>query len=248
MLESWDSQVVAGTAEDVRTLALHVLAYAGFQKSYPFKSIAEEHGAEPPSSYRDSLSLILRNVLIIMVVPEIIFSVPFLPRKWAKIGWAIKEFKNYMLYIVAEEKRLLEEGNQGTGNLVSNLVRASQPNPAKPSAANKDRAVGKLDEVKPLSVQEILGNIFVFNFAGHDTTAISMAYSMYLLVAHPEVQSWISEEIQHVCSDQDQAAWNYDETFPKLQRCLAVLVCLCEYPMDVALCLSLKPLRSSHTC
>ncbi len=80
-------------SEDVRTLALHVLAYAGFKKSYPFKTIAIDPENRKPSSYRDSLSIILQNVVIIIALPSSIFSIPFLPAKWRRIGWAITKFK-----------------------------------------------------------------------------------------------------------------------------------------------------------
>lgn len=210
------------TSEDVRTLALDVLAYAGFQKSYAFRSAGQESTINQPSTYRDSLSLILRNALVIMVIPEKIFSIPFLPTKFLQIGWAIREFKSHMLEMVADEKRLAAEGKPGLGHLVSNLVRASETtNSTKVSKDNKDQANGKM---KPLSVDEILGNIFVFNFAGHDTTAISLAYSLLLLVAHPEVQDWISDELNAVLDSSNSDDWKYDENFPRLQRCLAVLV------------------------
>lgn len=211
MRNQWMSQDSEGvTSEDVRTLALHVLAYAGFQKSYPFKSFAKD--SETPSSYRDSLSIILRNALVVMVVPSSVFSIPFLPAKWRQIGWAIAEFKQYMLNVVAEEKQLIAEGKPGTGNLVSNLVRAD---------LNKTKMP---HDLKPLSIDEILGNIFVFNFAGHDTTAISLAYAVLPLVAHPEIQDWISEELQYYLLNEDTKDWRYEDVFPKLKRTLAVLV------------------------
>ncbi len=211
MLSQWMSSDSDGViSEDVRTLALHVLAYAGFQKSYPFKSFLK--GPKNPSSYRDSLSIILRNALIIMVLPSRVFSIPFLPAKWKQIGWAITEFKQYMLNVVAEEKKLMADGQPGTGNLVSNLVRA-----------DVSRSKSSHD-LKALSMDEILGNIFVFNFAGHDTTAISLAYGVLLLVAYPEIQDWIGEELQHFLPEEESKNWNYEDVFPKLKRCLAVLV------------------------
>ena len=39
-----------------------------------------------------------------------------------------------------------------------------------------------------LVTQEVIGNLFVFNFAGHHTTEHSFAYTFMLLAAHPEVQ------------------------------------------------------------
>lgn len=229
MVHSWlshDRTGLTSTSEDTRTLALDVLAFAGFQKSYPFRSTADGQGVETPSSYRDSLSLILRNALVIMVLPEKAFHIPFLPSTWRQIGRAITEFRKYMLQQIADEKMLMAEGKPGSGTLVSNLVRASDDRSENTiTSAVKKLAEGEEShEVRALTVDEILGNIFVFNFAGHDTTAISMSYAMLLLVAHPEIQDWISEELNFYLSSGNSESWRYEAVFPKLNRCLAVLV------------------------
>lgn len=223
MLKTWKSNSshpngFTTTPDDTRTLALHVLAYVAFQKSYPFDCISRADIKDAKSlTYRDSISIILENVLIIMVLPEKIFFLKFLPHKVQRVGWAIKSFREYMSSQVLAELNLIQNGQPGSGNLISNLVRASDP-------TNKTRADDNF-KLKPLTSAEILGNIFVFNFAGHDTTAISLAYGMLLLVAHPEVQDWVHEELDYYLGDRDLTALTYT-VFLKLKRSLAVLVSL----------------------
>lgn len=86
-----------------------------------------------------------------------------------------------MLDQLADEKRLIAEGKPGSGTLMSNLVRASEAHHDVAGGVNDARTKmdGKPQDTKPLTVDEILGNIFVFHFAGHDTTAISLAYLMH---------------------------------------------------------------------
>ncbi|KAL8690124.1 MAG: hypothetical protein Q9218_004356 [Villophora microphyllina] len=218
MLQSWLSHSSNGstaTSEDLRTLTLDVLAFAGFQKSYPWQS-QQEMKERTASSYRDSLAIILKNVLVILVLPARLFSLPFAPKQWKQVGWALQAFRDYMLDQIEDEKRSMSEGEAGSGTLVSNLVRASE-NQQGTVAGRGSHAL------RPLSVDEILGNIFVFNFAGHDTTAISFTTAIYSLVAYPDVQDWISEEISFYLGNEDSTTWHYETTFPKLQRCLAVL-------------------------
>ena len=227
MLHSWMSYDVNGlncTPDDTRTLALHVLAYAAFQKSYPFKSAVRGKAVEQPLTYRDSLSIILENALMIMIMPVKAFDIPFLPAKWTQIGRAIAYFRGHMLTQLADEKRLIAEGKPGSSTLMSNLVRASHEASQDRKFTQKLDGPAEASDLKPLTTDEILGNIFVYNFAGHDTTAISLAYSMSLLVAHPEVQQWIAEELDFYLKNEDHESWTYEEIFPKLQRCLAVLV------------------------
>ncbi|KAL9593667.1 MAG: hypothetical protein Q9179_005758 [Wetmoreana sp. 5 TL-2023] len=192
MLCSWSSHWRKGsthTSEDVRTLALNVLAFAGFQRSYPWRS-QQALSEQTTSSYRDALAIILKNVLVILVLPAKIFSLSFLPKKWTQIGWAISAFRQYMLDQVADEKRLISEGKPGSGTLVSNLIRASYQQ-------------GDTDL---------------------NTKTISLAYGVFLLTAHPKTQDWISEEINFHLTSSEGNSMRYEDTFPKLQRCLAVLL------------------------
>ena len=223
MLKTWCSATPSGfttTPDDTRTLALHVLAYVAFQKSYPFESISSIEVTDATSlTYRDSLSIILDNALTIMILPESTFSLPILPLKWKRIGWAIKYFREHMSKQIEDERQLMQSGKSGSGSLVSNLVCAS-------NETENTKDVNRDNTLKPLTEAEILGNIFVFNFAGHDTTAISMAYGMLLIAAHPLVQDWVHEELQYYIKDQNPSTIDYNATFPKLKRCLAVLVCI----------------------
>ena len=75
-----------------------------------------------------------------------------------------------------------------------------------------------------LTEDEIYGNIFVYNFAGHDTMAITMNWAIYLLAANPQVQDWIGEEIQAVLPNTNKETWDYFDTYPKLKRVFAVMV------------------------
>ncbi|KAI9689168.1 MAG: hypothetical protein M1822_000906 [Bathelium mastoideum] len=213
MLKSWRSAGSDGfttTADDTRTLALHVLAYVAFQKSYPFQSVSKAGVQDVDSmTYRDSLAIILSNAFTVMVLPLSVFSFPF-GKKWNQIGWAIHYFRSYMMKQLKDEQYLVRTGKSGTGTLVSNLVRASV------DATNENGAM------KPLTEDEILGNIFVFNFAGHDTTALSLASCMLLLVANPDVQDWVHEELEYYLEDSKSS--DYNDVFPKLKRTLAVLL------------------------
>ncbi|CAI5449902.1 unnamed protein product [Caenorhabditis angaria] len=54
---------------------------------------------------------------------------------------------------------------------------------------------------KNLTIDEIVGQCFVFLLAGFDTTALSLSYSSYLLARHPEVMRKVQKEIEEVCPD-----------------------------------------------
>jgi cytochrome P450 len=223
MLQSWTSSAEPGipsVAKDTRTLSLNVLAATGFRRSYKFRSSGQQ-GTDEARTYRDALQTVLDNAIFLMLVPPRLLLFPFLPRSWARIGKAAADFKQYMMHMLDEETSLLERGKTGTGSLMTSFVRALDTH-QKEEATVKSSA--DQSPSKGLTVDEIFGNIFVINFAGHDTTANTLAFSMLLLAANPEVQDWVAEELQEVAKDGDSERWDYSVLFPELKRCRAVLV------------------------
>ena len=170
-------------------------------------------------NYRESLALILENSLLILILGPKFLTQKFLPRSWRQIGQATVDFKFHMTEMVHEEKRLIARNEPGGENIIKSLIRASD------EMSNSSTSAGiEGPGIRGLTGEEIYGNIFVFNFAGHDTMAITLNWALYLLAAHPEIQDWISEEINAIITAEHSSISNYSEVYPKLNRCLAVLV------------------------
>lgn len=205
----WLSQTSVDTvAHDTRTLFLNVMSRAGFGKSYPFKGYREPQLMLPGTtlSYKEALQTILENSIVIMMLGTRVLSKPWLPAPLRRLHDACAAFQGYLeeLYNYEKDsapKRLSDQ------NLMTSLVRASQ-----------EETTEGLDE------HEIYGNMFLFNVGGHDTTTHTFVWVVYFLAAHPEVQEWIHEEILHVLGDRAISEWSYTTDFPRLKRCLCVLL------------------------
>ena len=221
LLEIWvrkGSRGTDNTVEDSATLTLHVLCSAIFGTRY--SSFSDEiHNSTPgyEFSYRSALHLILKNLIVLFVTPRRLLFSPFAPKSLRRLGRATIEFKRYMEEMLTKERRLISNGITGSRNLTSVLIRASE-------AVKSNGGISGLKPNQALSDDEIFGNIFMFNIAGHETTANSFSYSIALLAAYPEWQDWLAEEIAHVFSSNDMKSWDYHAGFPKLKRCLAVMV------------------------
>ena len=223
MLNTWTSTAESETpsfARDTRTLSLNVLAATGFHRSYKFRS-SIQGASDEAQSYRKALQTVLDNAIIVMLVPPRLLLLPFLPKSWLLIGNAAKDFKKYMAQMLDEESSLLSRSEPGTGSLMTSLVRALDTHQRTASSVKSD---ADHSPVKGLTVDEIFGNIFVINFAGHDTTANTLAFSMLLLAVYPEVQDWVSDELQEIAKDGVDGQLEYGVLFPKLIRCRAVMV------------------------
>ncbi|KAI5920166.1 cytochrome P450 [Camillea tinctor] len=215
MLRYWSSKPsVKSSADDIRTLTLNVLSRAGFGKSFKFQGRDEMPTTEIGSlSYRESLGIILENCIVILALgPKTLASLSryWLPSKLRVVNEAVVSFQAHMTAMYEEQKRSFAAGEKNSdNNLMTLLVRASQE-------AASEQSGG-------LTESEIYGNMFTFNFAGHDTTAHSSTFALYYLAANPEVQDWISEEIQRVLGDRQPHEMDYRADYPRFKRCLSVL-------------------------
>jgi cytochrome P450 len=212
MLQAWTTEKIASAAKDVRTISLNVLAAIGFRRSFDFKSSTEEASEtkEEKFSYRDALQVVLDNVILIMLIPRKHLRYSWLPAWMRRIGKAADDFGTYMQEMLDEELAALNRGEKEGGGLMTSMVRGLD--------------MHQKDHTKGISINEIFGNLFVINFAGHDTTANTLAFAMLLLAAHPEVQDWVAEEVVHLTEGLEYADWEYNALFPKLLRCRTVMV------------------------
>jgi cytochrome P450 len=216
MFKSWvrkSEDGVDNTPNDTMALALNVLMAAGFGKRFEFGGSAkgkQEDGSM--ASYRHALSMVLEN-LTRAIITSMLMELPSwaTPKKWMEMKNALKEVETFMRKMVEDEREGLNEKSSERDNLMSALLRASD---------NEVLGQGKLG----LNDEEIIGNLFVYNVAGHDTTSNTLAYATTLLSTDSKVQEWLREEIRSVFGDEeDVEMWNYDD-FPRLKRCLALMV------------------------
>ncbi|KAF2651062.1 cytochrome P450 [Lophiostoma macrostomum CBS 122681] len=217
MLSQWLSQPngkIANMVDDTRVIALHVLTSAGFGISHDYHGGARLPAAGHKLSHRDSLMTLLNHLTTTIVLGQMpwLESIrSLLPKHLQHVKQAINEFDQYMDEMLATERRLMAQQQQNSAkpNLISTLIRTSDE-------ANSEGQTGLR-----LTDQEIKGNLFIFNLAGHDTTANTLAYAVALLAAYPEIQDWVVEEVDAVLGEDEDV--KYETVFPKLKRVLAVM-------------------------
>lgn len=225
MIRYWSSKPsINSVADDTRTVSLHVMSGAAFGKFYPFRSLEQVNSStEDLSSYGEALRLILNRCIPLVVLGRKNLSIPWLPKAFRELYKTTLVFQQHMTQAYEDEKQAIMRGKVPEHNLMTSLVRASQFN----IHQKKDHHTEPRQE--GLTEEEIYGNIFVFNFAGHDATANSLAIGISLLATRPEIQDWIAEEINAVLASSDSEKSSYESVFPHLKRCLAVTVSIHPY-------------------
>ena len=210
----------ADTIYGLRQIAINVLALAGYGNTQCWEEQEEQAPPGHQITYMDALHAVRVGFIIAALVPARILSLPIMPKTARTLGIAVQEFPVYTKEMLAKERAVSASSTQRRHNLMSALVRASD---AEKGSNNKSS--------QSLSEAEIQGNLFQFTLAGFDTTANTMAYAVTNLVAYPEWQDWIIEEIDHVLQPQVDPD-DYEAIFPKLGRCLALMVSLCLLVLD----------------
>lgn len=244
MLRYWTSRKTVNTAaDDLRTLSLHVMSRAGFGKSFKFQgrphravtAEAKTATTDTTMDYKESLKVILENCVLIFALGPKNLGKSWLPQKLRTIHEACITFQKYMTEVYEDEKRSSAEGRTGDRNFMASLIRASQDEKSLGGGLTESEIYGNSRRTFPspaANTPMYLFNsnpmlmsgcaVFVFNFAGHDTTAHTFTFATYFLAANPDVQDWLSEEINHVMGDRRPEDWVYSD-FNSLKRCLAVM-------------------------
>ncbi|KAI4144900.1 MAG: hypothetical protein LQ340_006499, partial [Diploschistes diacapsis] len=186
MLQAFLTAGTAGSTtlgKDTQTVALHVLTRIAFGVENTF---GEGVGRVEPGyqlSFRESIQLILQRLFLLFVLGKQAPLSPVMPASFQKLGLAVVEYERYVGGLLENERKASNQRTESRNNLMSVLARAS----------DSEKASGRASQ--SMTDQEIFGNIFIFNIAGHDTTANTLAFAIAMLAAHPEVQDWLGEEI-----------------------------------------------------
>jgi cytochrome P450 len=60
-----------------------------------------------------------------------------------------------------------------------------------------------------LTEEEIMGNSFIFIFAGHETSAGTLHYAMIHLAMHPTIQAHLQSDIDNIVGSRPSSEWSY---------------------------------------
>ena len=203
---------------DTALLAMHVLSAAGFGKEYTSHEALETPEPGHTLSYGASLDCILHHLMMTILFENLTAPTALLPSGMRRLKTAIADFKGYLVERVSEEQKEVTSGGLGKDNLLSTLVRANEAAKNEPP----EKSQSGLGRRFVLTDDELYGNLFIFNVAGFETTAMTLTYAIPYLATYPDVQEWVAEEAKIVLGDEEGLL--YDNAFPRLVRTLATMV------------------------
>lgn len=155
---------------------------------------------------------IIRHVFLTRGLGSLIRNVPgvLLPKVVRKHQAAHADFTNYMTAMIENSRA---NGANGR-NLLDMMVASTEAEKVKGG-----RHAG-------LSDAELMGNIFIFVIAGHETTAGTLSFAFVVMAAEKHVQDWVCEGVDSALESvgDDSTEWEYERIYPKLTRVLCLMV------------------------
>lgn len=181
----WDGQeevVVNHSVDLTLPITLFVIGAAGFGRPMSWT----EDGIVPPGhqlTFKDALRTVTQDLTIKLLVPRWAMG---LTKRFRRARLAFDELHQYLTEMIHERQGF--QHKEDDNDLLSSLL-----------LANDDDDLSK-DEVK-LSDSELIGNIFIFLVAGHETTAHALSFAFALLALHPDKQEEMYQHIKRVLPD-----------------------------------------------
>ncbi|KAK0253080.1 hypothetical protein B0A54_04160 [Friedmanniomyces endolithicus] len=213
-------------AAQAMRLSLHVISKAGFgvRLPWPHEEVETKIPEGHTLSYKDALSSLLENIIVVMLTPTwLLGRSPLKIHKAANESFL--EWGKYMRELYEQKKAELQTGESRDGmDLMGALVKGAgitgetngHADPAKSASPGSKQL---------LTDDEIFGNAFVFILAGHETAANTIHFAMMLLAMHPQSQRRLQKDLDDILGDRPSSEWDYDEDVPKLfgSMCGAVM-------------------------
>ncbi|KAJ4990134.1 cytochrome P450 [Stagonosporopsis vannaccii] len=211
-------------------LAMQILAVVAFGQENEPTAVPKGH----KMSLTDSLGFILKHILLIVVFNSLHAPDFLLPRVLRNLKASVAEVRLYMEELVlthmqsssSSTSKPAAPGSSST-SLLSAMVTANE-------IEKRGDSIGKPRSY--LTNHELYGNIFVFNLGGFETLASTLTFALPFLALHPEIQSWVADEIDSCTkhnhtrtsssadSDTDtDTDTDYTATYPHLVRTRALM-------------------------
>ncbi|ETW77984.1 cytochrome P450 monooxygenase 13 [Heterobasidion irregulare TC 32-1] len=183
-------------------IALFVIGVAGFGRRISWTDDMKL----PPGhqlTFKDALHTMSTDIFLKLIVPGWAMG---LTKHLRHVRQAFKEMDQYMMEMIRERRN--SEKKEERYDLFSSLLDASD-----------DTSDGEV----ALADSELVGNIFIFLVAGHETTAHTLCFTFALLALYPDEQDRLYKSIKSVMSDLDRLP-NYQsyEEMPLLTYSMAV--------------------------
>ncbi|KAI5452820.1 hypothetical protein NCC49_000565 [Naganishia albida] len=189
-------------------VTLAVLSTASFGAPLSWKQDPKEsRGVGHEMSFVEAISEVSENIFWLLAMPKFVYKLPI--RKIQRVGQADRELRSYMHDMIRSRREEIRHGEFSAKDDLFNVLVA---------ASMQEESDGK--NGGGLTDEELVGNIFIFALAGHETSSHTLAFAIAYLALHPAKQAWLFDELINVYPPSHIPTY---ADFASLTRTLAVL-------------------------
>ncbi|KAH8110025.1 614/534 cytochrome P450 [Phellopilus nigrolimitatus] len=178
----WENkeEVVIDHAVDITlSIALLIIGSAGFGRKISFSEDRKVPPGGYTMSFKDALHVVSTDMILYVIVPKWAMN---LTERLRRVRSAFLDLQKYMQAMIDDRKKA--EKKVERHDLFSSLL-----------DANQDEAGTRLED------SELIGNIFIFLLAGHETTAHTLCFTFGLLALYQDQQEILYQHIMSVLPD-----------------------------------------------
>lgn len=206
-----EKSILSGAADTMR-LSLNVMSRAGLGRKSEWledpNTTNDDQNLDLTTghsmNFTDCLSSLLRDILIVLAIPKwILKNIPV--KRMRRIFAVYIEFGKYMHEMILSKRCDMEKDPQEATShtdVISQLVKGSRKK--------------STQSVSPLTDSEVIGNLFVFIIAGHETSANSIHFALILLALNPKIQKRVQRELDVIFEGRSPKSWSYETDLPRL--------------------------------
>ncbi|EUC59293.1 cytochrome P450 family protein [Rhizoctonia solani AG-3 Rhs1AP] len=204
MIRSWGSRqsmTVHDVSEDLALpLSICVIAKAGLGQDVLWGSDTVPKGHR--LAFKDALTIVSSTMFLPLILPNWAWG---LRQSWKDAKQAHTELRLYFHKMIRSRRDLKEQKIQDVINREHDLF---------------NQLVFARDADDMLTEDELIGNVFIFLLAGHETTAHTFAIILGLLALYPDVQDKLSRQLQELQNKHGELTYTH---FRQLTYAMAVV-------------------------
>ncbi|KAL5634078.1 hypothetical protein ACGC1H_006046 [Rhizoctonia solani] len=204
MIHSWGTRqsiTVHDVSEDLALpLSICVIAEAGLGQDVSWGNDIVPEGHK--LTFKDALTVVSRTMFLPLILPNWAWS---LKQSWKDAKQAHAELRLYLHRMIKSRRELKEQKIQDVINQKHDLF---------------NQLVFARDADDMLTEDELIGNVFIFLLAGHETTAHTLAIILGLLALYPDVQDKLSRQLRELQNEHRELTYTH---FHQLRYAMAVV-------------------------
>ncbi|KZT51353.1 cytochrome P450 [Calocera cornea HHB12733] len=212
--------------DDTLKLGLHVITGAayGCPLAWSGPGSAPPTTSRVPYTYAQSVEELNKHLMPLFLTPRWLLRLAPARSAWGRAWTAYEALGGFLRGMLERERARRQWGDDPAAAAGAGEDEGPRENLLSVLLDAEEGGDEKLE--RRMTPEEVLGNAFIFMFAGHETTANTTHYALLLLALHPDVQTHVLAEIDgahRAAAAEGRPALSYERDYPRFVHAVALM-------------------------